>query len=65
MIVLIRRPHNMQTFVHTLLGKSVVHVLVKCCRYQCDQCYQCDLSWMDDFSCVVKDGYQLSDKAVW
>ena len=56
------RTSRWRRVVHSPLGKSGVHLLVKCRRYQCRDC---GLSWEDDLSRIVQKGRCLSQKALW
>lgn len=51
-----------RTLVHTPVGLSAVHLLVRVRRHECRGCAR---SWSDDLCGIVTDGRRLTDAAVW
>lgn len=49
-------------FAHTPVGKSAVHLRVRCRRYECRACSR---SWPDDLSRVAPEGGKLTEAAAW
>lgn len=56
------RSSRWRRFVHVLLGKAGVRLLVRCRRYECRGCGG---AWEDDLSRVAADGRRLTERAAW
>ena len=49
-------------FVHTPVGQSAVHLIVRVRRHECAACAR---SWTDDLSRMAGEGRRLTNQAVW
>ena len=56
------RSSRWRRFVHVLLGKAGVRLLVRCRRYECRGCGG---AGEDDLSRVAADGRRLTERAAW